>query len=620
VVLTGITITDIGGGLVNGSSVMYSVSKNNGNTWNDWVNVTGLGSDGTLTASDNVSFKEGTDNLIKWQAKDNLGNGPAKSMAHRIIVDTENVSYSAQLPLDSDVSTTELVQIGITVSDTTSGVNSSTIEYSVSDDKGITWGSWIPVNGLSNSHEVIISINHTFQNGTDNRLKWRAADIAGNGPTESSPYIINVNSWSAADKPRVNLISPVSGITLNVTEIDLSWELIDNNFTKITYDIYFSNTTPPEIYLNNYLQSNLKVTKLVHGDTYYWKVIPKAGGITGTCESGIWSFKVILPGEPLPGEYNYKVDINGPDHISLNPGESKSIELSVSNLGNVIDTIEFTIDAGDLPDGYIDFDDSQVIIVSEGSIKRSFSVDIPETANTGTFNVTITAASVSGGSSIKDDHIITIEIKTKADGPGITIEIKTKADGPGDTDVSDGKKDTDEKSNTMMFAVLAIIIVIIVIAAAAFVMNRKKKSEQEMEKIKAPVEEAVVTETTVTGAALPVTEPVAIPQPAVTPEPIPAPAQSEQLPAGTATGETPAQLPALPPPEPAAAPQTPQPEPAGVITPTVTEEPPQVPEQEPAVMPQETEQSETVSVEAAPEQPIAGVTKPVPKKDDEQNN
>jgi hypothetical protein len=603
VVLTGITITDIGGGLVNGSSVMYSVSKNNGNTWNDWVNVTGLGSDGTLTASDNVSFKEGTDNLIKWQAKDNLGNGPAKSMAHRIIVDTENVSYSAQLPLDSDVSTTELVQIGITVSDTTSGVNSSTIEYSVSDDKGITWGSWIPVNGLSNSHEVIISINHTFQNGTDNRLKWRAADIAGNGPTESSPYIINVNSWNAADKPKVNLISPVSGITLNVTEIDLSWELIDNNFTKITYDIYFSNTTPPEIYLNNYLQSNLKVTKLVHGDTYYWKVIPKAGGITGTCESGIWSFKVILPGEPLPGEYNYKVDINGPDHISLNPGESKIIELSVSNLGNVIDTIEFTIDAGDLPDGYIDFDDSQVIIVSEGSIKRSFSVDIPETANTGTFNVTITAASVSGGSSIKDDHII-------------TIEIKKKVDGPGDTDVSDDKKDTGEKSNTMLLAVLAVIIVIIVIAVAAFIINKKKKSEPEVEQIQAPVEEAAVIEPVVTGAALPATEPAAIPTPAAAPEPIPVTAQPEQLPIDTATGETPAQLPALPPPEPAAAPETLQPEPAGVVAPTVPEELSQTPEQEPAVEPQESEPSENATVDTAAEQPIAGVTKPVPTKDD----
>ena len=54
-----------------------------------------------------------------------------------------------------------------------------------------------------NSSKIDVKLNHTFPNGTNSMLMWRASDIAGNGPIESEPYVINVNTWVPQIKPKV---------------------------------------------------------------------------------------------------------------------------------------------------------------------------------------------------------------------------------------------------------------------------------------------------------------------------------------------------------------------------------------------------------------------------------
>jgi hypothetical protein len=591
-VITGITITDIGGASVNGSSVMYAVSKNNGNTWNDWTAVSGLTSEESIFASENVTFKEGTNNLIKWRALDTLGNGPAESSEHRISVDTEEVLFTEPEPLDSYVSPTELVQVGITISDITSGVNASTIEYSVSTDKSSSWSAWFPVTGFASGSTVNPLFNHTFKNGTDNRIKWRAYDIAGNGPTESLIYRVNVNTWIDPTKPVVKLLEPMQGSTINTSEIELSWELVDADFTDIKYDVYFSNSTPPEIHITDHDQTIITVKGLKHGETYYWNVIPKAGGVTGSSESGIWWFKVKLPGIPLPGEDIYFVDIGGPDSLLVKTGESESIELTLTNYGSIEDTIEISIDTGGLTKSYIDFDESDAVLDSEASSKRTFTVSVPAAASAGTFNVTVTVTSAGGGPSIMDEHTITIVIQKKAVGPGDT----------------DDKGDSDKDSTMLMLAILAIVIVVIILVVA-FLM-KKKKVEEEKEEAPIPEVPAVVP---VTPA--PEQPPAAL---AVVPEAVPAPApvQPEAVPAEA------------PPPieeaaaEPAVDEPTEQPEAAADVPPAEPPEP-QVPAAEATELPAEDgavpveETPEPAGVEEKAEPQVAGVTKPVEKKIEE---
>jgi len=174
-----ITIGDLGGGFVNGSTVKRSVSKNDGFSWVNWESILGLDSGENIIVKDLISFEEGRGNLIKWQAEDTLGNGPSESEPYRILVDTKKVEFSNAWPSNRDISTTEVVNVGITITDITSGVNTSTIAYSISNNKGNSWEPWVPVKGLAIESNAMVNINITFPNGTDNLLKWRASDIAG---------------------------------------------------------------------------------------------------------------------------------------------------------------------------------------------------------------------------------------------------------------------------------------------------------------------------------------------------------------------------------------------------------------------------------------------------------
>ncbi|WP_455392002.1 DUF7948 domain-containing protein [[Eubacterium] cellulosolvens] len=290
-VLVGVTITNIGLGLVNGSTVMNCISTDNGTTWRSWEAVSGLKSAVSVDARDSVLFKEGRNNLIKWRAKDSFNNEPIQSENYRILVDTKDVVFSDAFPSETTVSESENVSVGITISDITSGVRASTIEYAVSKDAGITWSTWTKPPDLEDSTEVKVRLNLTFQDGDANRIKWRASDIAGNGPAQSQAYKIKVKVTPS--KLKVQLLSPKNGSIITGTSINLSWALVNSNLSNIIYDIILDTIgIPTKIIAANYTKTYLTVTNLTNSTTYYWQVIPKLGTQYGLCISGIWSFTV----------------------------------------------------------------------------------------------------------------------------------------------------------------------------------------------------------------------------------------------------------------------------------------------------------------------------------------
>ncbi len=471
-VLVSVNITDLGGGVINSKSVKHQVSTNNGSSWSDWETVYGLLLAESMIVKDSVELLEGSDNLIKWQAMDSLGNGPTESEPYRILVDTEGVTYSNPWPSHNEESATEQVDFGITISDATSGVNASAIEYAVSHDKGKIWSAWIHVEGLNDSSTVMVNTNHTFTNGTDNIIKWRATDVAGNEPVESPWYVISVNTWNPKNKPKVVLLSPPQGFTVNETGVMLKWELEDRTMTGITYDIYFDTVTPPELYKTDITETSFFKDGLTDGATYYWRVIPRRGVLEGLCSSGVWWFQVYLD-YTGPGT-NFKISITGPMSISIYPGENKSIPLTITNLGTNKDMIKLELQAGQLSD-YIDFEDYSILeLECTGYATRTLNIDLPLDAQPGNSEIIVTAISLNSGEKERVNHFISVEIK-KPDGPG--------PNGPGtDPNASQPnitEQNPDEKANELlMFSVIAIIILIM--ALTIFVLKRKKKKEQEL--------------------------------------------------------------------------------------------------------------------------------------------
>jgi hypothetical protein len=450
-VLVSVNITDVGGGVVNSKSVMYSISTNNGTTWSEWKSAPGPKSEVTIQIINYISLERGENNLIKWRAEDSVGNGPTESKPFRIIIDTDIVTFSNALPLPSDISTTEEVEVGITISDDISGVDASTIEYSVSEDKGRTWGIWQAVEGYEDALSIDVYLNLTFPNGTDNRLKWRAYDVAGNGPIESLVYVINVNTWVPQIKPSVTQVSPPKDLTINTTYIELIWELDDISLENITYDVYFENLITPGVKETGVTNTSYIVDNLVDGETYYWKIIPKLGDLEGSSRSGVWWFKVELPKDPII----FKVDITGPKAVSLYPGENKSINLTISNLGSIEDMIKIEIEAGILSNCIIIDDYSLLRINTNSQKQRYLNITLPMTAQKGIYEIIITAISMNSGQKEQDSHILSIEI--------------LKSD-----------KDIEKTEFNLLILLIIIILIFIIIALIAFIIKRKKRSKEDL--------------------------------------------------------------------------------------------------------------------------------------------
>jgi hypothetical protein len=296
-VFTSITITDHGGGYVDNSTIMRCVSNDNGVTWRTWVPVTNFSSARMVTVHDFVTFKDGNDNLIKWRAIDSVGNGPTESDSYSVLVDTQPLFFRNPMPNSSQISIYNNVPVGIKILDNSSGINVSTIKYSTSINGGVTWSSWKTVEGFKNDKSVDVNLNLSFPNGTGNRIKWRASDIAGNGPTESEVYIILIDISKGPELPVVQLLTPENNSKIKSTPLELTWHLISSNTPDIVFDIKLDTQDPPQKYLKqDHPDENLIINiSLENYQTYYWTVIPKLNGMNGTCFSGIWGFTMDLP-------------------------------------------------------------------------------------------------------------------------------------------------------------------------------------------------------------------------------------------------------------------------------------------------------------------------------------
>jgi hypothetical protein len=295
--VSGIAYDSIDGtGLNRIEITIKSVSDNSYWTGSKWVlSETWLSTSGTskwFYDLSSIILYSGFKYNIRSRAIDNAANIEIPNKGITFIIDLDNVTFSNHLPPFNEESPYEEVTVSISISDQISGVNGSTIEYSTSKDDGKTWTTWNLVPGLKNGKTVNITLDLTFPNGTENRIKWRASDIAGNGPTESKAYTIKINTGLQRFIPRVRLLSPQNGAVVPTTSVKLNWLLENANILGVSYDLYFDTNPPIKPNITGLANLSFELNDLIDGETYYWMVIPRIDSEEGLCTSGIWSFTI----------------------------------------------------------------------------------------------------------------------------------------------------------------------------------------------------------------------------------------------------------------------------------------------------------------------------------------
>ena len=195
-----ILISDQGGSGVESLSISYQYMNNGSDEWSRWftnVKRTKVGDDYKVEAT--VTFGEGENNYIRWNATDKIGNKYGRysnSEPFEVLVDTTPVKFSDPLPSDQYFQNELSIICSITINDIGgSGVNGSSIQYSFHPKSELVWAGpySAPVNKIDETVVATTPAAITFENGAGNYIRWHVADIAGN-QIISNQYEIKIDT------------------------------------------------------------------------------------------------------------------------------------------------------------------------------------------------------------------------------------------------------------------------------------------------------------------------------------------------------------------------------------------------------------------------------------------
>jgi len=230
----------LGNSRVKGNTLFYSVSTTNENGFGAWSAITGYADRKTMTVSIIPVLSEGRLNFIRFMASDVAGNGPTISPVYTIWIDTLNVTYDDEFPPSDEWQIYPDVTCGVIIADDGgSWVSAKTIEYSISTDgyESDEFGPWKSAKLYTNDEEIDVEVDVLLEDGTDNYIKYRAADFSGNGPTESQPFQVKVDSelpLFSSPFPDLNTWHATNVVAAGVTISDIAGSGIDTGSIEYT--------------------------------------------------------------------------------------------------------------------------------------------------------------------------------------------------------------------------------------------------------------------------------------------------------------------------------------------------------------------------------------------------
>ena len=354
---------------VDAETIEFSFSKNGGKNWQGWYKPTYIVNDDIIDCFQLVDFPEGTENLIKWRGKDQVANDFSYSQIFEIFLDTVAIVFKNPKPIADEFQYSLSVNCSIVISDETSGVNASSIQYSMLLPGEQNWTSWASAGIIENKNTITIKKKVQFNYGENNYIKWRAKDVAGNGYTVSKQYQIKITH----KVPSLFLISPGKGDILNTTTPTFTWEDSYEIVQPVIYTLEYwqepvnLSTIPPADRIQKKTMDkyySLDVP-LEYSTKYLWQVIPRIQGEDepGICESGIQYFWVGTFAS-IHAVYEFDSVRRSPKTVEVLRGENKNIEITIFNTGNQFDTydLELMVDPG--LEGYVNISKNVTVQVN----------------------------------------------------------------------------------------------------------------------------------------------------------------------------------------------------------------------------------------------------------------
>jgi hypothetical protein len=192
----GVTISDMDGAGIQVSSIQYRLSNHNLSGYGDWIDWD-EGSQGdaeVISVSALLTMAETPFNYIQWRARDIAGNGYTTSTHFKVMVDATSVTWADFEPLDGPFDINDIrVWINVTDSPMGSGVDLTSVDFRMRNGDQ-EWNEWVNAGMPGTSPWNRISQLFEDLPEGENRVQFRASDVAGNGPAISEVYLLTVDT------------------------------------------------------------------------------------------------------------------------------------------------------------------------------------------------------------------------------------------------------------------------------------------------------------------------------------------------------------------------------------------------------------------------------------------
>jgi len=377
---------------------------------------------------------------------------------------------------------------------------------------------WIPTVTQVGDHGVIV----------------KAFDALGFAEQE---FTITVKK-PATYPPQATLLEPADKAEVSVLSPTLRWNVSDQDSTTVKSDVYLgtikakveARDTSARLAVGIIDRVYTVSSSLVKGTTYYWTIVPNDGANTGTCGSGIWSFKISntaiadnppvitsKPGETAYVDEKYEYDIEATD---ADVGDELTFSLDEGPTGMRLNTANGVI--GWTPEAGTDGPHPVTVRVSDGkmSVTQSFTITVKtrppnnkpsilnlqnKTVNVGdSLSVQVSASDKDGdalaysldkapsGMNISTkgliswkpekgqtgNHPVVVKVSDGKDFATLTFNVTVNPTGGGGGGGS-GTSSTAAWPDMMMMWLLLLMIIIVVAVVVAVVVTRRKKPARE---------------------------------------------------------------------------------------------------------------------------------------------
>ena len=172
-----------------------------------------------------LNLKDGKDNFVWFRVKDEAGNTGMTSLVDNtdpnykenatrfnpanIWVDITALTFTDPTPTP-EPQENNIITASIIVNDLGSGVDASTVQYSISRNGLTNYGGWISagLNEDGNTLRAETVAPLLLQPGSTNYIRWRSMDVAGNGYSVSEDFPINIEARVLNNPPLAEITSP----------------------------------------------------------------------------------------------------------------------------------------------------------------------------------------------------------------------------------------------------------------------------------------------------------------------------------------------------------------------------------------------------------------------------